>query len=494
MSELEQQIAHRRRKRRELEELGVDPFPPRVDYDLEPAEVHARYGEADAEALEGQAVTLKVPGRVRAIRSHGKTVFVDLHDGREKLQALIRKARLGEADVAVLEQLDLGDYLCVAGELIRTRTGELTIAASGLTMLAKALRPPPEKWHGLTDVEARYRQRYLDLQFNPESRRVFEVRAAAIDALRDFLRERGFLEVETPMMQALPGGAAARPFATHHNALDLELFLRVAPELYLKRLLVGGLHRVFEINRNFRNEGLSTRHNPEFTMLEFYWAYADMDDLIELTQELLLGLSADVLGSGEIGYQGETLELGGTAARMTMAEAIVRHTDLNAAAVDDAERLAAKLSAAGRAVEQGWGLGRLQTEVFDQFVEDKLRQPTFVTHYPAEVSPLSRRNDADPHVTDRFELFIAGREIANGFSELNDPEDQAERFRAQAEAKSGGDLEAMHYDEEYIRALEYGLPPTAGEGIGIDRLIMLLTDSPSIRDVLLFPLMRPKDG
>jgi lysyl-tRNA synthetase class 2 len=352
----------------------------------------------------------------------------------------------------------------------------------------------PEKFHGLADTEVKYRQRYLDLIMNPASRRVFELRSRVVSYIRRFFIDRGFMEVETPMMQIIPGGAAARPFMTHHNALDMDLYLRVAPELYLKRLTVGGFERVFEINRNFRNEGLSTRHNPEFTMLEFYWAYADFEDLITLTQDLIRDLAHEVLEADEVVYQGQQLSFGKLAQRMTMAESIVHYTDLDHDDVQDAEKLAAKVSASGRAVEQSWGLGRLQTEVFDHYVEHHLQQPTFITHYPAEVSPLSRRNDDDTHVTDRFELFIAGREIANGFSELNDPEDQAERFRAQATLKSGGDLEAMHYDEDYVTALEYGLPPTAGEGIGIDRLIMLLTDSPSIRDVLLFPLMRPKDG
>jgi lysyl-tRNA synthetase, class II len=330
---------------------------------------------------------------------------------------------------------------------------------------------------------------------NPESRRVFEMRSRVVSYLRRFFTDRGFMEVETPMMHPIPGGAAARPFVTHHNALDLELYLRVAPELYLKRLTVGGFERVFEINRSFRNEGLSTRHNPEFTMLEFYWAYATFDDLITLTEDLLRAIVGDLLQTDQISYQGQQLALGKPAERMTMAESIVRHTSLSSLEVKDRARLTTFLSGLGVLVEQGWGVGRLQAEVFEACVESKLQQPTFITHYPAEISPLSRRNDADPELADRFELFIAGREIANGFSELNDPEDQAERFRQQAEMKSGGDLEAMHFDEDYIRALEYGLPPTAGEGIGIDRLIMLLTDATSIRDVLLFPLMRPsRDG
>ncbi|MEQ8857808.1 MAG: lysine--tRNA ligase [Pseudomonadales bacterium] len=470
-------------------------FPNTFRRDAMAQELHERCADEDKTALEAAGLEAAVAGRVMLRRVMGKASFITLQDGSGQIQCYVRRDDVGAAAYDDFNELwDIGDIVGVRGTLMRTNKGELTVQAQTIELLAKDLRPLPEKFHGLADQEIKYRQRYLDLIMNRESRRVFETRSRVVAYVRRFFDARAFMEVETPMMQIIPGGAAARPFITHHNSLDLDLYLRVAPELYLKRLTVGGFERVFEINRNFRNEGLSTRHNPEFTMLEFYWAYADMEDLIALTQELLQGLAEEVLASVDISYQGEALTLGGTAARMTMAEAIVRHAGVDAADVDDAERLAGKLAAAGHPVQQSWGLGRLQTEVFDQFVEDKLRQPTFITHYPAEVSPLSRRNDDDPHVTDRFELFIAGREIANGFSELNDPEDQAERFRAQAEAKSGGDLEAMTYDEDYVRALEYGLPPTAGEGIGIDRLIMLLTDAPSIRDVLLFPLMRPKDG
>jgi|TARA_Y100001933_G_scaffold229975_1_gene246670 lysyl-tRNA synthetase class 2 len=469
-------------------------YPNAFRRDAMAAELHERCADQDKAALESAGIEAAVAGRVMLRRVMGKASFITLQDDSGRIQCYVRKDDVGDEAYQAFDDLwDIGDIVGVRGTLMRTNKGELTVQASHIELLSKDLRPLPEKYHGLSDHEIKYRQRYLDLIMNPDSRRVFEVRSRVVAYIRAFFNERGFMEVETPMMQLIPGGAAARPFVTHHNALDLELYLRVAPELYLKRLTVGGFERVFEVNRNFRNEGLSTRHNPEFTMLEFYWAYADMEDLITLTQDLLRGLAEEVLETAEISYQGEALSLGKLADRMTMAEAIVRHTGLDSSDVQNAEKLSELLSGAGVAIEQSWGLGRLQTEVFDHYVEDKLRQPTFITHYPAEVSPLSRRNDDDPHVTDRFELFVAGREIANGFSELNDPEDQAERFRAQAEAKSGGDLEAMHYDEDYIRALEYGLPPTAGEGIGIDRLIMLLTDSPSIRDVLLFPLMRPKD-
>ena len=459
------------------------------------AELHERCHDLDKTALERERIDAAVAGRVMLRRVMGKASFITLQDASGQIQCYLRREDVGgEAYAGFNELWDIGDIAGVRGRLMRTNKGELTVQAEHIELLSKDLRPLPEKYHGLADTEVKYRQRYLDLIMNPESRRVFELRSKVVSFIRRFFIDRGFMEVETPMMQLIPGGATARPFTTHHNALDLDLYLRVAPELYLKRLTVGGFERVFEINRNFRNEGLSTRHNPEFTMLEFYWAFADFEDLITLTQDLIRALAHEVLESDEVIYQGQQLSFGKLAQRMTMAEAIVHYTDFDHDNVTDAEQLAAMLSAGGRPVEQHWGLGRLQTEVFDQYVEQHLQQPTFITHYPAEVSPLSRRNDDDPHVTDRFELFIAGREIANGFSELNDPEDQAERFRAQAELKTGGDLEAMHYDEDYIRALEYGLPPTAGEGIGIDRLIMLLTDSPSIRDVLLFPLMRPKDG
>ena len=470
-------------------------YPNAFRRDALAVELHERCDGLDKAALEAAALPAAVAGRVMLRRVMGKASFITLQDDSGQIQCYVRGDDVGEEAYEGFNDLwDIGDIVGVRGTLMRTNKGELTVQAQHIELLAKDLRPLPEKYHGLADQEIRYRQRYLDLIMNPETRRVFEMRSKVVSYIRRFFIDRAFMEVETPMMQPIPGGAAARPFVTHHNALDLDLYLRVAPELYLKRLTVGGFERVFEINRNFRNEGLSTRHNPEFTMLEFYWAYAGFEDLISLTEDLLRGLAADLLHTDEVSYQGQSLALGRPAERMTMADSIVRYTDLGSDEVHDAERLARMLTGLGVKVEQSWGLGRLQTEVFDACVESKLQQPTFITHYPAEVSPLARRNDANPELADRFELFIAGREIANGFSELNDPEDQAERFRHQATMKSGGDLEAMHYDEDYIRALEYGLPPTAGEGIGIDRLIMLLTDAPSIRDVLLFPLMRPRDG
>jgi len=458
-------------------------------------QLHARCADLDKAALESAGIEAAVAGRVMLRRVMGKASFITLQDMSGQIQCYLRSDDIGaEAYQSFQDLWDLGDLVGVRGTLMRTNKGELSVQAREIQLLNKTVRPLPEKYHGLTDQEVKYRQRYLDLIMNPESRRVFEVRSRVVHGIRQFFVERGFLEVETPMMQVIPGGATARPFITHHNALDLDLYLRVAPELFLKRLTVGGFERVFEINRNFRNEGLSTRHNPEFTMLEFYWAYADYRDLMDLTGVLFETLARDVLGSGQVRYQGQLLDFARPPERMTMAESVARHLELSASEVEDAERLADLLRGMQLPVSPDWGLGRLQMELFEARVEAKLLQPTFITLYPAEVSPLSRRNDLNPDLADRFELFIAGREIANGFSELNDPDDQAERFRHQAALKSGGDAEAMHFDQDYVTALEYGLPPTAGEGIGIDRLLMLLTDSPSIRDVLLFPLMRPRDG
>jgi lysyl-tRNA synthetase class 2 len=379
--------------------------------------------------------------------------------------------------------------------MFKTKTGELSVKVETIRLLTKALRPLPGKFHGLTDQETRYRQRYLDLIMNDVARKTFRVRSAAVNYIRRFLLERNFLEVETPMMQAIPGGATARPFTTHHHALDMQLFLRIAPELYLKRLVVGGFERVFEINRNFRNEGLSTRHNPEFTMLEFYEAYADYRDLMNLTEEMLRGLAQDVLGTTQITYQGETYDFGKAFTRMTVKESILHfNPDLTPADVDTLDAARRVAEALRIPLKPSYGLGKVQIEIFEKTVESRLKDPTFITAYPTEVSPLARRNDVDAFVTDRFEFFVGGREIANGFSELNDAEDQAERFRQQVQDKDAGDEEAMHFDADYIRALEHGMPPTAGEGIGIDRLVMLFTDAPSIRDVILFPHMRPEGG
>jgi lysyl-tRNA synthetase, class II len=426
-------------------------------------------------------------------RVMGKASFATLRDMTGDIQLFVQRDACRRAFTPAFKQWDLGDVLGARGTLFKTRTGELSIQVQELRLLTKSLRPLPEKFHGLSDLETRYRQRYVDLITSEETRALFRTRTRIIQYIRDYFTGAGFLEVETPMMQAIPGGATARPFVTHHNALGMDLFLRIAPELYLKRLVVGGFEKVFEINRNFRNEGLSTRHNPEFTMLEFYEAFVTHHELMDRTEELVRGLCEDVLGTTVIEYQGESHDFGRPFTRMTVREAIVAfNPEIADADLDDRERMRVHCERLGIALKPGYGLGKLWIEVFEKTVEMGLRDPTFITAYPTEVSPLARRNDADPFVTDRFEFFVGGREIANGFSELNDPEDQAERFRSQVLEKEAGDLEAMHYDADYIRALEYGLPPTAGEGIGIDRLVMLLTDSPSIRDVLLFPHLRPE--
>ena len=463
--------------------------------EAEAAQLQADYQGRDKATLEAEPVVTAVAGRVMLRRVMGKASFVTLQDVSGRIQCYLSRDDLGaDAYDATRSLWDIGDLVGVRGRLTRTNRGELTVRASEAVLLNKTLRALPEKFHGLADVETRYRQRYLDLIVNEPSRRIFETRSRVVGEIRAFLGERGFLEVETPMMHAIPGGALARPFVTHHNSLDADLYLRVAPELFLKRLVVGGFERVYEINRNFRNEGLSTRHNPEFTMLEFYWAYHDYRDLMALTADLLRELCARVFGAPVFRYQEHEIDVGAEFTTLSMAESLTRHTSLTSEQLRDDAALRAFLTERGVAAQSGWGRGKLLTEAFESCVEEKLIQPTFITQYPAEVSPLSRRNDDDPEVTDRFELFIAGREIANGFSELNDPDDQAGRFREQAASGRAGDHEAMRFDQDYITALEYGLPPTAGEGIGIDRLVMLLTDSPSIRDVLLFPLMRKQGG
>ena len=444
--------------------------------------LHASYGGMSKEELEKARRPAVVAGRMVLKRVMGKASFATLQDGSGRIQAYITSELPGYED---FKHWDLGDIVGVEGHAFKTMKGELTVHASGIRLLAKALRPLPEKFHGLTDQESRYRQRYVDLIVNPEVRQIFEKRSQIVQSLRDVLRSEGYLEVETPMMQPIPGGAAARPFKTHHNALDLELYLRIAPELYLKRLVVGGIERVFEINRNFRNEGISTRHNPEFTMLEWYCAYQDWNYMMALTEKLV----RTAAGVPQVQYQGKTIELEKPFARLCIPEAIRRQGiegDLRDRALLARKLAEMKVEMKG---EQGWGA--LQLMLFEAVAEKHLIQPTFITDFPAEVSPLARRRDADPELTDRFELFIDAKEIANGFSELNDPEDQAARFQEQAGLKAAGDAEAMYYDADYIRALEYGLPPTSGAGMGIDRLVMLLTDSPSIRDVILFPHMRP---
>lgn len=488
----EQIISQRRAQLSTLREDGI-AFPNDFRRDALAADLQREFADATKEELSENPKRVSVSGRMMTRRVMGKASFAHIKDMTGQIQLYVKRDDLPEGRYQQFKQWDIGDIVGAEGVVFRTQKGELSILLDNIRLLTKSLRPLPEKFHGLTDQETRYRQRYLDLMMNDDSREVFRVRTESIAFIRSFLNQKGYMEVETPMMQVIPGGAAARPFITHHNSLDLDLYLRIAPELYLKRLVVGGFEKVYEINRNFRNEGLSTRHNPEFTMLEFYEAYQDYEYLMGLTEELLRELTISVLGSGVIEYQGLTLDFAQPFERMTMVESILKlNPSLDSASVNNLEELKTYALEIGVKIEDSYGLGKIQTEVFEKTVEERLEQPTFITAYPAEVSPLARRSDADPFVTDRFEFFAAGREIANGFSELNDAEDQARRFEEQVAAKSAGDSEAMHYDSDYIAALEYGLPPTAGEGIGIDRLVMLLTDSASIRDVLLFPHMRPQ--
>ncbi|WP_029133051.1 lysine--tRNA ligase [Sedimenticola selenatireducens] len=485
-------IAQRREKLAQIRERGI-AFPNDFRRNVVAGELHAEYGEKSAEQLEKLAVRVRVAGRMMSRRVMGKASFSHLQDMSGKIQLFIQRDSLPEGfyNDTYKKEWDVGDIIGAEGQLFKTKTGELSVRCDELTLLTKSLRPLPEKFHGLTDQEQRYRQRYLDLIMSESSRDTFRMRTRMIQYIRDYLNQKDFMEVETPMMQAIPGGATARPFMTHHNALDMQLFLRIAPELYLKRLVVGGFERVYEINRNFRNEGLSTRHNPEFTMLEFYQAYADYNDLMDLTEDMLRGLAQATLGDTVIQYQGESYDFGQPFVRLSVKESILQfNPEIRAEQLDDLEQARALAESLGIPLKAGYGLGKVQIEIFEKTVEHRLMNPTFITAYPTEVSPLARRNDNDPFVTDRFEFFVGGREIANGFSELNDAEDQAERFRMQVEEKEAGDDEAMHFDADYVRALEHGLPPTAGEGIGIDRLVMLFTDSPSIRDVLLFPHMR----
>ncbi|MBT3427490.1 MAG: lysine--tRNA ligase [Gammaproteobacteria bacterium] len=457
------------------------------------SELHQQYGEMSKQELaDGQLETL-VAGRILLKRVMGKASFLTIQDVSGRIQLYVSRNNLGEDAYEQFKSLDLGDIIGSGGVMMKTMKGELSVQAAQVRLLTKSLRPLPEKYKGLTDTETRYRQRYIDLMVNEDSREIFVRRARTVEFIRRYLTDRFFMEVETPMMQSTPGGATAAPFVTHYNALDIDMYLRVAPELNLKRLVVGGFERVFEINRNFRNEGMSTKHSPEFTMLEFYWAYADYNDLMDFTEDLFRQVVIEVLGTAVFEYQGATLNFGEPFKRMTMREAIAFYNpDLDEAALEDRAYLLRLAEQAGVEANSQWGIGKLTMELFEALVEDKIQQPVFITQHPIEVSPLARRNDDNPELTDRFELFIMGNEIANGFSELNDAEDQAERFRNQVAAKEAGDDEAMHYDEDYVIALEYGLPPTAGEGIGIDRLVMLITDAASIRDVVLFPHMRPK--
>jgi lysyl-tRNA synthetase class 2 len=485
-------IAERRSKLASLREEGnpfVNDFKPK---DLA-QNLHEEFDEVSNEALEEGNNGVSVAGRIMLKRIMGKASFVQLQDSSGQIQLFITRDELNDGFYNdQFKKWDIGDIVGASGVLFKTKTGELSVRVNDIKLLTKSLRPLPDKFHGLSDQETIYRQRYVDLIVNEDSRKVFQRRSQIIAYIRQFFINNDYLEVETPMMQVIPGGASAKPFVTHHKALDLELFLRIAPELYLKRLIVGGLERVFEINRNFRNEGLSTRHNPEFTMIEFYQAYATYHDFMDLTESLLKGIASDVCGSTKIYYQGDDFDFSKSFDRLSVFDSILKYNPqlkANDLSAESAKKTAKKL---GIHLKDGWGLGRIQIEIFEATVEEKLIQPTFITQYPTEVSPLARRNDEDPFITDRFELFIGGREIANGFSELNDAEDQAQRFQDQVKEKDAGNDEAMHYDADYIRALEYGMPPTAGEGIGVDRLVMFFTNSPSIRDVLLFPHMRPE--
>ncbi|MCI0667062.1 MAG: lysine--tRNA ligase [Methylococcaceae bacterium] len=489
----QEQIRQRRSKLDAARDNG-QAFPTDFRRNVVAGEVRARYEDKDHDTLEAHAVRVKVAGRMMTRRVMGKASFCHLQDMSGKIQLYVTRDNLPQDCYnQEFKKWDIGDIIGAEGVLFRTQTGELSVKVDAIRLLTKALRPLPEKFHGLADQEIRYRQRYLDLIMNETTRETFRMRSKIVNYIRQFLTARDFLEVETPMMQAIPGGATARPFETYHNALDMGLYLRIAPELYLKRLVVGGFEKVFEINRNFRNEGLSSRHNPEFTMLEFYQAYAEYTDLMDLTENMLRGLANEVTGGTEIPYQGERYDFARPFRRMTVLESILhfnpnlRLSDL--VSEEPARRAARDL---GISILESFGLGKIQIEIFEKTVENRLLEPTFITEYPVEVSPLARRNDRTPEVADRFEFFVGGREIANGFTELNDPEDQAERFRKQVADKEAGDQEAMHYDEDYIIALEHGMPPTAGEGIGIDRLVMLFTDSPSIRDVLLFPQLRSR--
>jgi lysyl-tRNA synthetase class 2 len=475
-------IAERREKLNALREAG-NAFPNQFRRDSYAQDLQDQYGEKTKEELEEAGIKVSVAGRIMLNRG----AFMVLQDMTGRIQLYVNKESRPFA-----KSLDLGDIVGVTGVLHKSGKGDLYVDLGEYQLLTKNLRPLPEKHKGLTDTEQRYRQRYVDLITNDDSRRVFEIRSKMVAGIRSYLADRRFVEAETPMLQVIPGGATARPFVTHHNALDMDMYLRIAPELYLKRLVVGGFERVFEINRNFRNEGLSTRHNPEFTMLEFYQAYADYKDLMDLTEDMLRTLAMDVLGSTTLTYQGNEFDLGQSFTRISVYDSILKYNpDLTAADIDTLEAARATAEKLGIHLKDGFGLGKVQIEIFEETVEHLLQQPTFITEYPAEVSPLARRNDHNSFITDRFEFFMGGREVANGFSELNDSEDQAERFRQQVADKDAGDDEAMHYDADYINALEYGLPPTAGEGIGIDRLVMFFADCDSIRDVLLFPAMRP---
>ncbi len=499
MSSQDEQVQQRRANLAELEKLGVETYPRRFTRRHTVSELVDAWDARTHDELEAERIETVTSGRILAIRSFGKANFLVISDGRAKVQVYIRQDSMPDLDFRIFKLLDFGDWIGVSGRLFRTKTNEFTIWASGLSFLAKCLLPLPEKWHGLTDVEIRYRQRYLDLVVNPDSRRVFETRSRVVAAIREFMNARGYLEVETPMMQPMAGGAIARPFVTHHNTLDMDLFLRIAPELYLKRLTVGGMEKVYEINRNFRNEGISTQHNPEFTMMEFYEAYADYQMLMTMTEELVETVAQKAVGTDQIAFGEHRISLRAPFARLSLrhaaaaAAAAKLRRPMTEADLRTRETAAAVARQIGIDVAAGHGAGRIATGIFEALCEDQLVQPTFVYDLPTEVSPLSKQKPDDPDTVERFELYIGGFEVANAFSELNDPAEQRRRFEAQLKDRARGDLEAHEMDEDYIRALEYGLPPTGGEGLGVDRLVMLLTNSQSIRDVILFPLMRKRE-
>ncbi len=487
-------IRERLAKLEELRRIGIDPYGSRWDVSALAGELQERYRDTPSASLESDPVAVSLAGRVMTLRDHGKTTFAHVRDRTGDIQVYLREDVLGPEAYSLLKYIDIGDFVGITGHLFRTRTGELTVRTEGFRFLTKSVRPLPEKWHGLVDVEIRHRQRYLDLLANPDVAQIFHRRSLMISEIRQFFDRRGFLEVETPMMQGVAGGAAARPFITYHNALGIDLYLRIAPELYLKRLLVGGLDRVYEINRNFRNEGVGTQHNPEFTMLEFYQAYADYNDLMTLTEEFLPHLCRAVLGGEELTYQGTRISLSPPWPRLTVTEALRKVGGVTDEDQQNEETLRAAAARRGVRVDATWGRGKLVTELMTHLVEPQLMQPTFLLDFPLELSPLAKQKKDAPHVAERFELFVAGMELANAYTELNDPHEQRRRFQEQIRARERGDEEAHRMDEDFVRALEHGMPPAAGEGIGIDRLVMLFTDSPSIRNVILFPQLRPKEG
>ena len=492
MEETNDLIKERRKKVAEMVEKGINPYPN----DFKPAhtttDLMGRFDSSTAEELKDVNENFSLAGRIMFIRNFGKAAFIQIQDRNGRIQAFVQKNVIGEEAFEQFKKFDIGDIVGFEGKPFRTKTGELTVNADFIRLLTKSLRPLPEKWHGLTDIETRYRQRYVDLMINPDVKEVFKKRGRIIQMVREYLTRMDFMEVETPMMQPIPGGATAKPFTTHHNALKMDLYLRIAPELYLKRLVVGGMERVFEINRNFRNEGISVQHNPEFTMLEFYMAYATYNDMMNMTEEMISSIAKEICGTTVIEYQGHKIDLTPPWERLSVKGAIIKYGGIDPKILEDRDSTLSHAKKLGIDLKGDEPLGKIVTDIFEAVAEKKLIQPTFITEYPTEISPLSRKSDKDPSVVDRFELMIAGREMANAFSELNDPVDQKDRFLKQVEAKEGGDEEAHFMDEDFVRALEYGMPPTAGEGIGIDRLVMLLTDSPSIRDVILFPHMRPE--